>query len=129
VRLQSEIIGWLNQHAKVPHGLSRRPLRSYPSLRSADRETSAGHSRHWVALAAPTLAQQMMTPKNINGLATMFEGNRAYFEAHVRSVTRFSGTGHDPGGQVLTNMARTAWSIWAHSVWSNVSQGCGQATE
>jgi hypothetical protein len=43
--------------------------------------------------AAPALAQQMMTPKDINHLATMFEGNRAYFDAHVRSIARFSGAG------------------------------------
>ena len=35
----------------------------------------------------------MTTPKDIHHLATMFECNRADFDAHVRSVAKFSGTG------------------------------------
>jgi hypothetical protein len=47
----------------------------------------------WVALAAPTLAQKIMRPKDIHYLATIFENNLAFFDAHVRSVAKFSGTG------------------------------------
>jgi hypothetical protein len=46
-------------------------------------------------LASPTVsvAQQMMTPKDINYLATMSEMNRPYYESFVLGIARFSGEG------------------------------------
>ena len=87
----------------------------------------------WVALAAPALAQQIMRPKDIHHLATIFEGNLADFDAHVRSVVKFSGTGRVDSNPVPFSPPDIVVDMGAFGRWNvrgpACSQGYSKATE